>query len=270
MTPSPNVMRSMRPFIAYNSVVRRIWGDPDVVLLIFAGAAAEFALNRAVDWLFFTNRLPKDPIGRLFSTVHYAQRIVFANEQDALATLTKISAIHAAVERGRGQLIPDWAYRDVLYLLIDNSRRAYELLYGPLTATELEDLYSGFLRVGRGLQITQLPSTFQEWLADRDAHLKRDLVYSEHTKILFQQYRRQLGSWRYQLLLELQAMLVPEHVRGQLQLAPKRLFMRPLVTAYSLVARLGLQRPVQHALIPKAYWPQIKSLTPAARESAAG
>jgi uncharacterized protein (DUF2236 family) len=260
----------MQPFIAHDSIVRRIWGDPDIVLLIFAGAAAEFALNRAVDWLFFTNRLPKDPIGRLFSTVHYAQRIVFANEQDALATLTKISAIHAAVERGRGQLIPDWAYRDVLYLLIDNSLRAYELLYRPLTSRQRTDLYSGFLRVGHGLQIKHLPSTFQEWQADRDVHLNRDLVYSEHTKILFEQYRRQLGWWRYQLLLELQAMLVPEHVRGLLQLAPKRLLMRPLVTAYSLVAQLGLQGPVQHALIPKAYWPQIKSLKPAAREPAAG
>ena len=258
----------MPPFIAHSSIVRRIWGDPDIVLLIFAGAAAEFALNRAVDWLFFTNRLPKDPIGRLFSTVHYAQRIVFANEQDALETLAKIAAIHAAVERGRGQLIPDWAYRDVLYLLIDNSLRAYELLYGSLSARQRDDLYSGFLRVGQGLQIAQLPSTFQEWLADRDAHLKRDLVYSEHTKILFEQYRRQLGWWRYQLLLELQALFVPEHVRGLLQLAPKRLYMGPLVTAYSLVAQLGLQGPVQHALIPKAYWPQIKSLKPAAHESA--
>jgi hypothetical protein len=202
--------------------------------------------------------------------VHYAQRIVFASEHDALATLTKISAIHAAVERGRGQLIPDWAYRDVLYLLIDNSRRGYELLYGPLSAREREDLYSGFLRVGVGLQVKQLPATFEEWEADRDVHLKRDLVYSEHTKILFEQYRRQLGWWRYQLLRELQAMLVAEHVRGLLQLAPKRLVMRPLVSAYSLVAQLGLQAPVQHALIPRAYWPQIRSLKPAAHEPAAG
>jgi ER-bound oxygenase mpaB/B'/Rubber oxygenase, catalytic domain len=269
MTASTQRHAPMRPFIAHHSVVRRIWGDPDIVLLIFAGAAAEFALNRAVDWLFFTNRLPKDPIGRLFSTVHYAQRIVFANEQDALATLTKISAIHSAVERGRGQLIPDWAYRDVLYLLIDNSRRAYELLHGPLSSREKDDLYSGFLRVGLGLQVKQLPTTFEEWEADRDAHLKRDLVYSEYTKMLFEQYRRQLGWWRYQLLLELQGMLVPEHVRELLQLAPKPLFMRPLVTAYSLVAQLGLQGPVQHALIPKTYWPQIKSLTPATREHAA-
>ncbi len=41
-------------FVDRRSIVRRIWGDPNLVLLIFAGAAAEFALNRAVDWLFFT------------------------------------------------------------------------------------------------------------------------------------------------------------------------------------------------------------------------
>lgn len=259
-------MLTMSPFIAHRSVVRRIWGDPDVVLLVFAGAAAEFALNRAVDWLFFTNRLPKDPIGRLFSTVHYAQRIVFASEQDALDTLAKIASIHAAVERGRGMRIPDWAYRDVLYLLIDYSQRAHELFHAPLSSVDRDDLYSGFFRVGRGLGLTQLPATFREWQVDRNVHLERDLVYSEYTKILFDQYRRQLGRWRYQLLLELQAMLVPERVGGLLGLAPKRSLMRPLVTAYSLVAQLGWQAPVQHALIPKAYWPQIQSLKPVALE----
>jgi len=47
-------------FVDRRSIVRRIWGDPDLVLLIFAGAAAEFALNRAVDWLFFTGEIPRD------------------------------------------------------------------------------------------------------------------------------------------------------------------------------------------------------------------
>ena len=56
----------MSDFVDHRSIVRAIWGDPDLILLIFAGAAAEFALNRAVDWLFFTNRLPDDPIGRFF------------------------------------------------------------------------------------------------------------------------------------------------------------------------------------------------------------
>lgn len=69
----------VRAFVPEDSIVRRVWGDPDLVLLIFAGAAAEFALNRAVDWLFFTGNVPQDPIGRLFSTVRYAQEIVFAD-----------------------------------------------------------------------------------------------------------------------------------------------------------------------------------------------
>src|SRR6187402_2312740 len=112
---------SMTDFVARGSIVRRIWGDGDMVLLIFAGSAAEFALNRAVDWLFFTGKLPSDPLGRLFATASYAQQIVFADESTASNTLDRIRAVHEAVERQRGQPIPDWAHRDVLYMLIDYS-----------------------------------------------------------------------------------------------------------------------------------------------------
>ena len=149
-----------RDFIRARSIVRTIWGEPDMVLLIFAGAAAEFALNRAVDWLFVTGSLPNDPIGRLFSTVRYAQQIIFATDETARNTLASISAAHAAVERRRGQSIPDWAYRDVLYMLIDNSQRAYGLLQEPLNAREQEELYGTFLRMGHGLNISQLPATY--------------------------------------------------------------------------------------------------------------
>jgi hypothetical protein len=70
-------------FVKKDSIVREIWGKSDTILLIFAGAAAEFALSKAVDWLYFTGKLPADPIGRLFSTVTYAQRIVFSKEKEA-------------------------------------------------------------------------------------------------------------------------------------------------------------------------------------------
>ena len=63
-------------FVQQDSIVRKIWGNADTVMFIFAGAAAEFALNKAVDWLYFTGKLPKDPLGRLFSTVNYAKVIV--------------------------------------------------------------------------------------------------------------------------------------------------------------------------------------------------
>ena len=80
----------MKQFVKHDSIVRTIWGKSDTVLLIFAGAAAEFALNKAVDWLYFTGKLPADPLGRLFSTVTYARRIIFAEEQHALKTIDSI------------------------------------------------------------------------------------------------------------------------------------------------------------------------------------
>src|SRR3954468_11888528 len=130
----------MRTYVAPGSIVRRIWGDADTILLAFAGSAAEFALNRAVDWLFYTGKLPADPLGRLFSTARFAQDIAFADEATARRALDRIRAAHEAVERERGRAIPAWAYRDVLYMLIDDSERAFELLRRPLTDAERADL----------------------------------------------------------------------------------------------------------------------------------
>src|SRR5689334_12783914 len=105
----------MEYFVEKHSVVRRIWGKSDTIIFIFAGASAEFALNKAVDWLYFTGRLPADPLGRLFSTVSYAQAIVFSEKQAALRAIDAMTRIHADVEAKRGASIPDWAYRDVLF-----------------------------------------------------------------------------------------------------------------------------------------------------------
>src|SRR4051812_47067645 len=91
----------MPDFVHRHSIVRTIWGNADTVLLIFAGSAGEFALSRAVDWLFFTGKLPADPIGRLFSTVRYAQDIVFSEEEKAKRTINRMSAIHGGVEKQR-------------------------------------------------------------------------------------------------------------------------------------------------------------------------
>src|SRR5687767_5045499 len=239
----------MRDFVDRRSIVRTIWGSPDLILLIFAGSAAEFALNRAVDWLFFTGKIPRDPIGRLFSTVGYAQEIVFATEETALSTLSRINAIHGSVERERGQTIPDWAYRDVLYMLVDYSERAYRMLYRPLSSSEQNDLYLVFRRIGDELSIPELPATYAEWQQDRRRHLDRDLAYSRHTSLLFQQYRRHLGLWRYYLLLEVQALLVPDKVRRLLHLSPNNL-LSPFVRTYTIVEWCDLQSVLHSLLIP--------------------
>ena len=247
----------MSDFVERHSIVRKIWGNPDLVLLIFAGSAAEFALNRAVDWLFFTGKIPSDPIGRLFSTVSYAQDIVFASAETAKRTLGQINAVHGAVEHQRGQTIPDWAYRDVLYMLIDYSERSYGLLYKPLSPSQQDDLYEVFRRIGEELHVTELPATYADWQQDRRRHLVRDLAYSEHTSLLFQQYRRHLGPWRYHLLLQVQALLVPDEVRRLLHLSPNNLFSG-LVSAYGIVELCNLQSVVHGLLIPPQYWDEVR------------
>lgn len=39
-------------FVDKQSVVRQIWGKSDTILFFFAGTSAEFALNKAVEWLY--------------------------------------------------------------------------------------------------------------------------------------------------------------------------------------------------------------------------
>ncbi len=243
-------------FVARGSVVRKIWGDAELVLLVFAGSAAEFALNRAVDWLFFTGRIPNDPIGRLFSTVRYAQEIVFADAETAARTVAEHHAAHGAVERARGATIPAWAFRDVLYMLVDYSERAHRLLYGPLRPAEREELYAVFRRVGEGLNIGALPEGYGPWRGDRRAHMERDLAFGRHTALLYEQYRRHLGGWRYQILLGVQALLVPDLVRRLLRLRRRAVFSA-LVGGYAHLEVPGLRPLVRRLLVQPRYWGEV-------------
>lgn len=246
-------------FVDPGSIVRRIWGDGDMVLLVFAGSAAEFALNRAADWLFFTGKLPGDPIGRLFSTAAYAQQIVFADAPTAARTLERIRAVHRAVEHRRGRKIPDWAHRDVLYMLVDYSERAHEALARPLTADEQRELYDVFRRVGEGLGIPGLPRTYAGWRADRDRHLRRDLLHGDATEALYARYREHLGPWRHGLLLRVQALLAPDHVRDLLRLGRAE-WLRPLLRLYPVLVRAGLRSAVQRLLMPPEHLPAVRGL----------
>ena len=249
----------MTDFVSRGSIVRRIWGDGDMVLVVFAGCAAEFALNRAVDWLFFTGKLPNDPMGRLFSTAGYAQEIVFADEATTSRALERIRAVHQAVERRRGQAIPDWAHRDVLYMLIDYSERAHSLVARSLTTDERNELYDVFYRVGTALRIPDLPRGYAEWRIDRERHLHRDLTCGEGSEALCAAYRRELGPWRYHLLLRLQSILAPEHVRQLLRLKAAT-WLRPCLRLHPLLVRAGLRPLIQRLLIPPRHLGSIRAL----------
>jgi hypothetical protein len=255
----------MEFFVDKRSIVREIWGKSDTVLFVFAGASAEFALNKAVDWLYFTGRLPADPLGRLFSTVMYARLIVFSEKEKAEKAIDKITSIHKVVEANRGAQIPDWAYRDVLFMLIYYSLAAYELLERKLTEAEKEELFDVFYRMGLRMGLKDLPLNYRAWTIMRIDHLRNDLVKSEYTIDLYKQYKKHLGAVRCMLLKESQKMVVPGHVNELLDLGKMR-WITPLLTTYKLSRKIKLDGLLKAIILPAAYKKEIKELDVAPKE----
>ncbi len=249
----------MKYFVEENSIVRQIWGKGDTILFIFAGASAEFALNKAVDWLYYTGQLPADPLGRLFSTVAYARGIVFSEYDQALAVIDKIASIHNAVEQSRSARIPDWAYRDVLFMLIDYSISAFELLERSLTIVEKEAVFQVFQRMGVRMGIPALPRNYSDWLIERRKHLDRDLLKSDYTKDLYKQYCKHLGIPRFFVLKQAQLMVVPDIVKNLLSLQGPA-YLRPMLQLYKLSRHLKIDQNLRNLILPKAYLSQIEDL----------
>lgn len=246
-------------FVPQSSIVRQIWGKSDTILFIFAGASAEFALNKAVDWLYFTGRLPADPLGRLFSTIAYARLIVFSELDAANRAIDKMRSIHSAVEANRGATIPDWAYRDVLFMLIHYSIASFELLERKLTPEEKEDVFNVFYRVGDRMGIPGLPTNYKEWLKAQEFHLQNDLQRSHYTDDLFKQYRKHLGAFRYFVLIHGQKLVVPKLVNQLLGLGNLSV-MSILLPAYKAARLLKLDWFIKDLILPSNYKKQVKSL----------
>jgi hypothetical protein len=249
----------MESFVEKESIVRKIWGKSDTVLFIFAGAAAEFALNKAVDWLYFTGKLPSDPLGRLFSTVRYARSIVFSSPDEAHKAIDTIRHIHTAVEKNRGAAIPDWAYRDVLFMLIHYSIASYELLEKKLSDDEKEEVYNVFYRLGDRMGVKALPLTYTEWLPVRKAHLMEDLQKSEYTDDLFKQYRKHLGAMRFKVLIEGQKLVVPDRVKELMRFSDFSL-LTPVVPLYKISRLMKMDWLLKNILLPSDYKDQINEL----------
>jgi hypothetical protein len=249
----------MEYFVDKESVVRQIWGKGDTILFIFAGAAAEFALSKAVDWLYFTGRLPNDPLGRLFSTVSYARTIVFSEKQAALRAIDAMTAIHANVEAKRGSAIPDWAYRDVLFMLIDYSIRSFEILERKLTTGEKREVFRVFTAVGIRMGLKGLPASYEEWLLMRKSHLEANLQLSIYTNDLFKQYKKHLGLIRFVILKEAQTLVTPRMVANLLGLR-KTSFFQPVITLYKATRSLRLDWLLKAAILPARYKKAIEAL----------
>jgi uncharacterized protein (DUF2236 family) len=246
-------------FVEENSIVREIWGKSDTILFIFAGASAEFALNKAVDWLYFTGKLPSDPLARLFSTVSYARAIVFSEKQAAHRAIDSMAAIHGHVESKRGAKIPDWAYRDVLFMLIDYSIRSYEVLERELTRNEKSEVFQVFNTVGLRMGISGLPETFEMWEKMRQSHLAENMQRSIYTDDLFKQYHKHLGDIRYKILIEAQTLVVPQRAKEMLGLR-KMSLLPAVITFYKLFRFMNIDWILKELILPSNYKKEIKQL----------
>lgn len=249
----------MKTFVEDTSIVKKIWSTTDITLFIFAGASAEFALNREVDWLYFTGKLPGDPIGRLFSTVKYAQHIIFREEKEAISSIEKINAIHENVESARGIKISNDGYQDVLYMLIYYSISSFELLERRLSNEEKDEIVRTFARIGQQMHVRDIPADYSEWKRTYEHQIIRNLLKSSFTEDLFQQYRKHLGAFRYFLLLDIQRMLLSKHVNELLGLGRPRL-VQLLVPLYRQIRKCGLHKQLILMMVPRRFIKQVEEM----------
>jgi len=242
-----------------SKVSRRIWGNPEAIMLIFAGSAAEFAVNKAVDWLFWTEALPDAPIDRFFETVRFAQEIAFGDQRAANAAIQGVNRAHAGVERSRGARIPQWAYRDVLFMLIDYGERAHGVIYGPMNDRDRIEHFEASIALGHEMGIEGLPQSYTDYQAQRSAHLQHIVEHSSFTDMLYQRYRDHLGRVRMQGLQDVQASLVPAEVATLLRLK-RKWRVDWLLTNYPRLTRGRRLRWLYRFMLPRAYAGRLASL----------
>ena len=167
--------------------------------------------------------------------------------------------IHSAVEQNRGATIPDWAYRDVLFMLIYYSIASYELLEKELSIHEKEEVYNVFYRVGLRMGLKELPPNYIEWLPVREAHLAADLQKSNYTIDLFNQYKKHLGAMRFRVLIEGQKLVVPHRVKEMLNFSDFSL-LTPVVPLYKISRLMKVDWLLKNILLPADYKDQINEL----------
>src|SRR5204863_8785214 len=188
-----------------------------------------------------------------------ARKIVFSPMDEANKAIDIMRQIHTAVEQSRGATIPDWAYRDVLFMLIHYSIASYELLEKKLSDKEKEEVHNVFNRVGARMGLKELPLTYNEWLPVRNEHLIADLQKSEYTADLFKQYKKHLGAMRFKVLIEGQKLAVPEKIQELIQFNDQS-FLTPVVPLYKISRLMKMDRLLKKILLPSDYKDQIIEL----------
>jgi hypothetical protein len=209
------------------TLAQRIWSDPTCLLLIFAGGSAEFAVHPNVDWLFYTGKLPSDPIGRFFSTIEYLREMLIrpADQREELAKALR--GLHTDIEHRRGGKIPDVAYRDVLSMDIYYSIQAANLVYPkPLDSKQCDEVVAEMVLFGDQMGIPDLPESYDELCAMRQQRFGQ-YQPSQWTDKLLDSYHQALGLFGYQSLLGFYPLLLEPELMAKLPL--KRPILTPAI-----------------------------------------
>jgi uncharacterized protein (DUF2236 family) len=210
--------------------------------------------------LFFTGRLPAAPVERFFETVRFAQGVFFADPAGATDAIERINRIHWRVEAARGEEIPQWAYRDMMFILIDYGERAHEVVFGAMTEAERASHFGVALALGRAMHLRDLPTTYTDYRDQRHRQLLEDYARGPLTEELYASYRRALGPFRYRLMRLVQASVLPEELRDVLRLEPYPL-VDELLQCYRFVPGGGNKlRPLHSVLLPGRFARQLHGM----------
>jgi hypothetical protein len=213
-----------------SEITRTIWGDADNILLIYVGSAAEFALNPENHWLFYTGKLPSDPLRRFERTLRY-QRKLFFTPQEAMPALARhIKDIHRDVEKSRSQeegpiQISDQAYLQVFSMLIEYGILGFEYLHRrKMTLQERETYFNDMQSIAVMMEIRDFPEDYRHYLTRRARMVVSELQCNAFTVELMDAYRKRLPAFSYWGLLQFQACFIHPILASRLSLKTNRFF----------------------------------------------
>jgi hypothetical protein len=144
-------------------------------------------------------------------------------------------------------------------MLIHYSIASFEVLERKLDASEKEEVFNVFYRVGCRMKLKELPVDYKQWAISYAAHLKNDLQKSEHSIDLFKQYKKHLGNFRYWLLLETQKKVVPGIVSKMLDFGNLS-SLEIILPFYKLARIVRLDSTIRSLILPTGYKEAINAL----------
>jgi uncharacterized protein (DUF2236 family) len=213
-----------------SEITRTIWGNAENVLLIYVGSAAEFALNPENHWLFYTGKLPSDPLRRFERTLRY-QRKLFFTPQEAIPALARhIKDIHRDVEKSRSEeegpiKISDQAYLQVFSMLIEYGILGFEYLHRrKMTQQERETYFDDMRSIALMMEIRDFPEDYRHYLTRRTRMVVSELQCNAFTLELMDAYRKNLPPFSYWGLLQFQARFIHPILARRLNLKTNRFF----------------------------------------------